>query len=623
MATEKKINSRIQQKHDVAANWAKATNFIPKKGEIIIYDAEYNASGEETQAVRFKIGDGSKTVNNLPFAVIDGEQKISGEFYFLKTEDGSIVGITDRGVMIMSKPNNPSLFVVGKDDDMDLYAALMVHSSGDTTSPSTITIGLGEPTVVQLEGQEAGSAKQVFTSQGSGATPRWTSVVNSLNGSTGDITGIATTSQLDNKQDKITSSNKLSSSLVSDLGAAAAKAVDTTISANSTSTNLPTSKAVEDRINAHSGIDKVGTITGIKMNSTSKGTSGVVDLGTVLTDASAFATAAQGTKADNAVPNTRKVNNKALSSDITLGAADVGVTETAFPGLKKTGTVTGVKMNGTTKNPSSGVVDLGTVLTSHQDISGKLDKTTYEWNKEFAAGSNGAISLGRYNVYDTQLTFDISSTTSASMNGKLVIATQNGRICQAKVFGDANGILVSKIVIYQSAIVNNRSWIEIFCNFDGWSKNKVHIYGVALNSATVTNQMSSVTFTNGIPSPITSGDYGWSGTIDNDLSNWTGSTGTISIHRGSMTFSAKSGDTYGTAGFDVNNAGDNSCGGWSVDENTAHLRLGIDGACDIELGEDAGTAGQVLTSQGAGATPQWKSMPTYSLSGTTLTITLP
>ena len=159
-----------------------------------------------------------------------------------------------------------------------------------------------------------------------------------------------------------------------------------------------------------------------------------------------------------------------------------------------------------------------TFLTHHQDISGKLDKTTYEWNKEFAAGSNGAISLGRYNVYDTQLTFDISSTTSTSMNGKLVIATQNGRICQAKVFGDATGVLVSKIVIYQSAIVNNRSWVEVFCNFDGWSKNKVHIYGVALNSATVTNQMSSVTFTNGVPSPITSGDSKWSGTIVNDLS---------------------------------------------------------------------------------------------------------
>ena len=45
-----------------------------------------------------------------------------------------------------------------------------------------------------------------------------------------------------------------------------------------------------------------GTITGIKMNGSSKGTSGVVDLGTVLTNASAFATAAQGTKADNAMP---------------------------------------------------------------------------------------------------------------------------------------------------------------------------------------------------------------------------------------------------------------------------------------------------------------------------------
>ena len=43
----------------------------------------------------------------------------------------------------------------------------------------------------------------------------------------------------------------------------------------------------------------------------------------------------------------------------------------------------------------------------------------------------------------------------------------------------------------------------------------------------------------------------------------------------------------------------------------------------ISLNGDMGTAGQVLTSQGASAAPQWKSMPTYSLSGTTLTITLP
>lgn len=245
---------------------------------------------------------------------------------------------------------------------------------------------------------------------------------------------IATVAMLGNKQDKITSSNKLKSSLVDGLGAAAAKAVDTTISANSTSTNLPTSKAVEDRINAHSGIDKVGTVTAIKINDATKNpASGVVDLGTVLTDASKFATAAQGTKADNAVPNTRKVNNKALSSDITLGAADVGVTETAFPGLKKTGTVTGVKINGTTKNPSSGVVDLGTVITAHQSLDGKQDKITSS-NKLAASLVSGLAKVatsGSYNDLSNKPTIPTvnNGTLTIQKNGTTVAtfsANQSG-----------------------------------------------------------------------------------------------------------------------------------------------------------------------------------------------------
>ena len=196
MATEKKITSRIQQKHDVAANWAKATNFIPKKGEIIIYDAEYNASGEETQAVRFKIGDGFKTVNNLPFAVIDYSS------------------------------------------DIETLAQKVANNS-------------------------------------------------------------------------------------------------TTI----------------------------------------------------------------GALQENTVPKTRKINNKALSSDITLGAADVGVNETTFPGLKKTGTVTGVKMNGTTKTPSSGIVDIGTVLTEHQSLDGKQDKITSS-NKLAASLVSGLATVATSGSYN-------------------------------------------------------------------------------------------------------------------------------------------------------------------------------------------------------------------------------
>lgn len=49
-------------------------------------------------------------------------------------------------------------------------------------------------------------------------------------------------------------------------------------------------------------------------------------LGTAATTAATdYATAAQGTKADNAVPNTRTVAGKPLTSDVTLAKADVGL----------------------------------------------------------------------------------------------------------------------------------------------------------------------------------------------------------------------------------------------------------------------------------------------------------
>lgn len=58
-----KINTRIQLKHDTEANWKKATNFIPLAGEVIIYDKDSSHN-----YVRYKIGDGTTKINNLPFA---------------------------------------------------------------------------------------------------------------------------------------------------------------------------------------------------------------------------------------------------------------------------------------------------------------------------------------------------------------------------------------------------------------------------------------------------------------------------------------------------------------------------------------------------------------------------
>lgn len=60
---EKKLRTRMVQKHDTEENWLKASGFVPKQGEIIVYDEDSNCPYE-----RIKIGDGINNVNILPFA---------------------------------------------------------------------------------------------------------------------------------------------------------------------------------------------------------------------------------------------------------------------------------------------------------------------------------------------------------------------------------------------------------------------------------------------------------------------------------------------------------------------------------------------------------------------------
>ena len=86
------------------------------------------------------------------------------------------------------------------------------------------------------------------------------------------------------------------------------------------------------------------------------------------------------------VPTSRTIAGKNLAANISAadmraalnvadGATNVTTKTVSDWGYtKNVGTVTGVKMNGATKTPTSGVVDLGTVITSHQDISGKQNK---------------------------------------------------------------------------------------------------------------------------------------------------------------------------------------------------------------------------------------------------------
>lgn len=89
------IKTRIIHKHDTEANWNLATNFIPKQGEIIIYDKDSNYSYE-----RFKIGDGATFVSSLPFAndalkaeiqtLLDGKASTSSVTQLTNKVDGKV-----------------------------------------------------------------------------------------------------------------------------------------------------------------------------------------------------------------------------------------------------------------------------------------------------------------------------------------------------------------------------------------------------------------------------------------------------------------------------------------------------------------------------------------------------
>ncbi len=522
MATEKKITSRIQQKHDVAANWAKATNFIPKKGEIIIYDAEYNASGEETQAVRFKIGDGSKTVNNLPFAVIDYgsdietlEQEVANN----STAIGKIQGAFETNGTTVKKATSAGTA------DKVANGLTIANATFDGSKP--LTIGT--------------SGKHIEIMGGSVGSPTHVSI------------GLAFGNLMPSSYNKVT-------------------------------------------------IDGYGF---------------VVD----------------GENVDYA-----------KKTDIPPKVTESTVSGWGF--TKNEGTVTSVavKMNGSTKGTitSSGTIDLGTVIT---DISGKLDKTTYEVNKTIEFGSSGVLYVGKFKVCDTNVTCEITSTTSVTYSGKLVIATQNYVIMQMTVYGDAADTVAPNFFIKPST--TSDPYIEIYFKPASWSKNVVHIYGSAIK-AEPTNVCTNVS---AVPSTATSKPTnalnGKANLLDGNIFNGTQEIQIDSTTAGTEQFivhDAADGlelinatATSGLAlpnGFTTSGAIDCQQGASVGDfngflaldySNIDHPVLSITDGAVVDLDGDKGTEGQVFTSNGDVAAPYWSTpaIKSASLSGTTLTLILP
>ena len=205
-------------------------------------------------------------------------------------------------------------------------------------------------------------------------------------------------------------------------------------------------------------IDYDSRITSLESTVNGLGTAAQKDVGF-------FATAAQGTKADNAVPKTRKVNNRALSADITLGASDVGVTESAFPGLKKTGTITEIKMNSASKG-TSGVVDLGTVLTAHQNIKILNTNNTTSQTASASEALSGSGTINLHKVAKTGNYNDLSNRpTIPTVNNGMLTIQKNGTTVQTFSANQSGNVTANITVPTKASDVNALS-------LDGGTINK-------------------------------------------------------------------------------------------------------------------------------------------------------
>ena len=96
MANEFK-NARIVLKHDTEENWNKALNFIPQKGEYIIYDIDDN-----NPKARIKLGDGINIPKDLPFVVPTRTSELINDGSSILKEGTPLVGWDELGDILDS-----------------------------------------------------------------------------------------------------------------------------------------------------------------------------------------------------------------------------------------------------------------------------------------------------------------------------------------------------------------------------------------------------------------------------------------------------------------------------------------------------------------------------------------
>lgn len=149
------LKTRIQHKNGLPAEWEQATNFVPLKGELIVYN--------DATAPKIKIGDGSTLVGNLPFVggsdgtnylpltggTVTADLKAQGQFQTQSTSTHQYPGLwfrndenADIGAVYMKPSSNNNLNIRWKRDDGSGDGFYYIHckaADGSVTAPGILT----------------------------------------------------------------------------------------------------------------------------------------------------------------------------------------------------------------------------------------------------------------------------------------------------------------------------------------------------------------------------------------------------------------------------------------------------------------------------------------------------
>ena len=308
--------------------------------------------------------------------------------------------------------------------------------------------------------------------------------------------------------------------------------------------NKPTIPTVPTNVSAFTNdagyTTNTGTITGITMNGTSKGTSGVVDLGTVITehqslegyvqDTDLATVATTGDYADltnkpvipaaqiqsdwNETDNNSKAyiqnkpslaavatsgdytdlsNTPSLATVATTGDYDDLTNKPTIPTVPtnvsaftndagyttNTGTITGITMNGVSKG-TSGVVDLGTVVT---DISGKQDviDASHKLDADLVddtTSTNKFVTASDKTTWNGKQDELVSGTSIKTINNESILGSGNITISGGSSYTAGEGIDITNDVISADTDEQNKVIASalVELHIDKADKNQLNNY---------------------------------------------------------------------------------------------------------------------------------------------------